>query len=529
MLNQVIPQIMDAAIYARYSGGSNQRDCSIEQQVADCEAFARYNNLRVVKVYADHAISGTSDNRPQFQQMLKDSARGKFQYVICWKIDRFARNRYDSATYKFRLKKNNVSVLYAKESIPDGPEGILLESILEGSAEYYSANLAQNVRRGMMYNAQQCKVNSGNIPFGYQKGADGKYEINPAQAEIVREIFSSFLSGASFAEIANDLNSRGIRTAHGRTWNKHSFHAMLKNEIYTGVYHYADVRIEGGAPLIISSDQFMEVQRLLETKKNPQGRARDKAEYLLTGKLKCAHCDSFMVGVSGRGKNNEVYHYYGCMGRIKEKKCHKKNVSRDWIERLVVKSALDYVLQDNVIEWMADCVISYQQRESNSAVLESLIAESAAVDKSIANVMTAIEAGIITPTTKSRLMELEAQSAQLRHQIETEKLNTSSLTRDQIIFWFQQFQNGNLESKEFRRKVIDTFVQTVYLSDDTLKIIFPYSGKHPSTTLTLTPLPTPEFSKTVNDALPQGSCTKTATLSFVGSAFVLEMSLPLKK
>ena len=166
--------VQDCVIYARYSSHA-QRDVSIEQQVADCEAYARSNGLRVVKVYADRAISGTNDKRPQFQKMLKDAERGRWAYVLCWKVDRFARNRYDSATYKYRLKRHGVRVIYAKESIPDGPEGILLESVLEGSAEYYSANLSQNIKRGMRFNALECKVNNGSMPLGYCKGPDGRY------------------------------------------------------------------------------------------------------------------------------------------------------------------------------------------------------------------------------------------------------------------------------------------------------------------------------------------------------------------
>ena len=162
--------MQDCVIYARYSS-HNQREVSIEQQVKECEDYARYNGLRVVKVYADRAISGTNDKRPQFQKMLKDAERGRWGYVLCWKVDRFARNRYDSATYKYRLKRHGVRVIYAKESIPDGPEGILLESILEGSAEYYSANLAQNVKRGLRFNAEAC-LSNGRIPYGYRKGAD---------------------------------------------------------------------------------------------------------------------------------------------------------------------------------------------------------------------------------------------------------------------------------------------------------------------------------------------------------------------
>jgi len=303
------PDMQDAVIYTRYSS-HNQRDCSIEQQVADCEIFARQNNLRVVKVYADRHLSGTTDNRPQFQQMLKEAAHGHWAYVICWKIDRFARNRYDSATYKFRLKKAGVRVLYAKESIPDGPEGILLESVLEGSAEYYSAALAQNIRRGMKYNAEQCKVNSGSIPFGYRKGPDGRFAIHEANAEVVREIFRKAAAGMSFVDIANDLNSQGLKTSRGGRWNKGSFR-LLMNEAYIGVYHFSDTRIEGGMPALIDQGTFWAANERLKANSSVRGRHQDGGDYLLTGKLKCAHCGSYMIGFSGTGKSGELHYYYG--------------------------------------------------------------------------------------------------------------------------------------------------------------------------------------------------------------------------
>lgn len=253
-----------AVIYARYSSHA-QRDVSIEQQIAECEAFARQNNLKVIKVYADRALSGTSDKRPQFQKMLKDAERGRWKFVITYKVDRFARNRYDSATYKYRLKKYGVRVLYAKESIPEGPEGILLESVLEGSAEYYSANLSQNIRRGMRYNAQECKVNNGALPLGYCKGPDGKYAIVEAEADVVREIFRKVADGVPFVEIANDLNGRGIRTKKGGLFRKNSFQNLVKNDVYIGIYRYSDIVIEGGVPPIVDKAVFLEVQRKLQT------------------------------------------------------------------------------------------------------------------------------------------------------------------------------------------------------------------------------------------------------------------------
>lgn len=107
--------LIPAVIYARYSS-SGQREESIEGQLRECHEFARRNGLTVVGEYVDKALTGRSDKRPDFQRMLRDCERGVFKAVICWKMDRFARNRYDSAMYKYKLKKNGVRIFYAKES-----------------------------------------------------------------------------------------------------------------------------------------------------------------------------------------------------------------------------------------------------------------------------------------------------------------------------------------------------------------------------------------------------------------------------
>lgn len=467
--------MQDCVIYARYSSHS-QRDASIEQQVADIEAYCRLNNLRIVKVYADRHLTGTNDRRPQFQQMLKDAAHGKWRYVVCWKVDRFARNRYDSATYKYRLKRHDVRVLYAKESIPDGPEGILLESVLEGSAEYYSANLAQNIRRGMLYNARECKVNGSHLPFGYRKGDDGRYAIEEAEAEVVREIYRKVADGAPFVDLQNDLNGRGIRTKRGGLWNKNSFHRIVTNEAYIGVYKFAEVRVEDGIPPIIDKALFLEVQEKLRTKKNPPGRHRENGEYMLTGKLFCGLCGSPMVGVAGTGRHGDMHYYYVCQKRRRDHSCKKENVVRDWLERVVVSATLDTVLQPETIEWVADQVMAYQEREANSAQLLSLREELEANKKGIDNILKAIEAGIITASTKRRLQELEAEEKRLSDAILLEEKAITHLEREFVIYWMEKFRGGSLEDASFRRRVIDTFVSAVYLWDDHIRIAFNYSG-----------------------------------------------------
>ena len=182
-------------------------------------------------------MTGTNDNRPEFQQMILDSASCAFSFVIVYTLDRFSRDRYDSAVHKHTLKENGVKVLSAMENIQDNPVGALMESVLEGFAEYYSKELAQKIRRGKRDNAEKCMVN-GPLPYGYRKGKDGRYEIIPEEARIVQEIYQRVIYGEMFISILNDLNARGVPTKSGGKWNKSSFNTLLHNPKYFGVYQY---------------------------------------------------------------------------------------------------------------------------------------------------------------------------------------------------------------------------------------------------------------------------------------------------
>ena len=520
-------------VYARYSSHA-QKDTSIEDQVRDIEAYCKLNNLDIVKVYADRHLSGTTDQRPQFQQLMRDSAHGGWAYVVVWKTDRFARNRYDSATYKYRLKRYGIRVLSAKESIPDGPEGILLESVLEGSAEYYSANLAQNIRRGMHSNALECKVNSGAVPLGYRKGSDGRFEIVDSEANVVREIFSKVAEGVPYADICRDLNARKIKTKRGSPWGANSFHSLLKNEAYIGVYHFGDVRVEGGTPVIVDEDLFRKVADRLRASKHPHGKHRENGDYMLTGKLYCGLCGSPMVGVSGKGRHGGVYYYYVCNDRRIRHTCNKENVSREWLEQTVVDMTLQAVLRPDVIEWIADRVMEYQKKEANSAHLRSLQDELKNKQKAAANVMKAIEAGIITPTTKKRLEELERECVELEDAVALAKASITHIEREFVVYWLNSFRDGERDDKDFRRKVIDTFVAAIYLWDDRIRIAFNYTGDSKNTVdrdivANAENFAPPEGSLEFSYRPPQECQANPATIFFVGAVFVLTVSLPKKR
>lgn len=444
--------------------------------------------MTIIGEYCDKAISGKTDNRPSFQRLIKDSEKGQFEAVIMYTLDRFARNRYDSAIYKAKLKKNGVRVYYAKQPMPDTPEGIILESVLEGYAEYYSENLSRNIKRGMKENALQCIANGGaGMPLGYTVGEDRRYKIDPVGARIVQEIFQMYADGMSATQIINECNKRGYKTARGNAFNKNSLRTMLKNDRYIGVYRFADVVVEGGVPPIISRELFDKVQATL--KHNYSARARNKAkdDYLLTAKLFCGHCGSSMVGESGTSKSGKLHHYYKCIERKRKHKCNKAVEKKDWMEELVVRFTVQKVLTDENIERIAVKAMEIIEKESaDTTYIDGLRNELKEVKKKIKNLMTAIEQGIITPSTKERMDELELEKNEIEGRIASEEMKKPLLTKERIMYWLYSFKSGNIDDVEYKRRVIDTLVNSVYVYDEGDKgrrIVFTFniSGQNTAT------------------------------------------------
>lgn len=231
---------MNGVIYARYSS-DNQREESIEGQIRECTAYAEKHGITIVKHYIDRAFSAKTDNRPEFQHMVADGAHGLFDIVIVWKLDRFARNRYDSARYKVQLKKNGVKVISATETISEGADGILIESVLEGYAEYYSADLSEKVIRGLTENALHGKYTGGTIPVGYTLDDDHFFQIDPLTAPLVLEAFKLYDEGATMKKVVEMLNAKGLKNTKGGPMTYTVVERMLKNRRYIGELSYRDV------------------------------------------------------------------------------------------------------------------------------------------------------------------------------------------------------------------------------------------------------------------------------------------------
>ena len=446
------------------------------------------NNFSVVDEYIDRAISGKTDNRPSFQRLIKDSEKGHFDAVIMYTLDRFARNRYDSAVYKAKLKRNGVRVFYAKQPMPDTPEGIILESVLEGYAEYYSENLARSIKRGLKENALH-GIAMGSACLGYKIGEDRKYEIEPVGAKAVQSIFQMYAEGKSKTQIVNWLNEQGFKTSRGNAFNKNSLSRILRNDKYIGVYRFDDVVIEDAIPPIIDKSLFDRVQATF--KHNYAARAKNKAkeDYLLSTKLFCGKCGNPMIGESGTSKTGKVHHYYKCAGRKRQKNCDKATEKKEWIEKLVVKFTVQYVLTDENIEKIATKAMELINKEmEDTSVLIGLQGALRETNKKLKNLMNAIEQGIITPTTKDRLEELEQERLDLEGQIAREEMKKPLLSKERIMYWLVSFKSGDINDVEYQQRIIDTLVNSIFVYDNDdggrrIVLTFNVSGNN---TLTIT-------------------------------------------
>lgn len=494
-----------AVAYARYSS-AGQRDVSIEQQLADIRAFAQREGYTIVHEYADHARSGFKHTsaRTAFQSMIASAEKGSYDTIIAWKVDRFGRNREDSAIYKGKLRRYGVRVIYAMEPIPEGSAGVLLEGMLEATAEWYSRQLSENVTRGMTDNAHRCLYNGTRV-LGYSRGSDGRYALNAEEAAIIRHIFDLYCSGYSAARICRSLNDQGLKTSRGKRWQPESLLRVISNERYTGVYIWGSVRVPDGMPAIIERSVFEEAQHMKQ--KTTRHVEQGAVDYLLTGKAFCGLCGASMIGDSGTSKSGIRHYYYSCQAHKARKGCSKKSTSKDWLESAVVDFVLDRVLSDTEINKTADAVMALQAEELKSSPLAAMEAELAEVLRQIDNVNNAIAAGVWSSSTVEKLKELEANAEDLRISCETLRFSQSQLMdRDRVLFFLHRFTKGDRNDPTLRRHIIETFVNSVYVYDDHLRLVI--NNCEGNQLISLADLP-PECSDNINNGVPTVSHPNT--------------------
>lgn len=495
----------NVALYMRYSS-NNQREESIEAQHRICEDFCNKNGYKIVEIYIDKAISGTSDKRPQFQKMIKDSELDKFSLIICHKLDRFSRNKYDSALYKKKLKNNGVRVVSVTENLDDTPESVILESVIEGMAEYYSRNLAREVMKGLNENAYKCKHNGGYPPLGYNVKEDKTYIINESEAEAVELIFNMFLNDYTSGQMIAKLNSLGYKTKKGSLWTKNSLTSIVRNEKYTGTYIYnrctskdsnghrnnhknkSDdkiIRIEGGMPQIIDKELFEKVQEKLKHRKKTV-QSSTKTTYLLSGLIKCS-CGSSMHGNIRRAKRKTLngviskpeYISYRCGCRKNKSSivCKNPEIRKEYLEDFVL-----YELEKNILEKETLSALLNNLNENLTKEREKInlnktkyLKELKEIDKKHQNIINAIMNGMDQTYFKDALEKLSEEKDVINKKIAllsstsySEDISLSSLENHLKNLKTFILERNYPEIKTF----IKNFVKEIIVSNEGVEVIF---------------------------------------------------------
>ena len=468
--------IKRAVIYARFSSAA-QNEQSIEGQLTVCNDYAERNGYVVVDEYIDRAISGRSDERPDFQRMISDARSGLFQYILVYKLDRFSRNRYDSAIYKVQLKKCGVKVISCMENIGDNPESIILEAVLEASAEYYSIDLAQKVKRGMIESAKKGKLLGNAAPLGY-KNINAQLVPDPAVAPHITWAFQAYAAGTPKKEIIDELNRRGVRNQKGGLLTPSSLQTVFRNEKYIGVLDQHGYRFEDHHEALTDKETFERVQIMSERHRHSGAKNKAEIPYLLTGKLFCGYCGEPMRGVSGTGHTGKSWYYYCCRGR-KTKGCNKRHEKKDYLEWYVTEQTVQYVLRPECLDHIAKAVVKEYEKEF---CFDQISAAEKRIEQADAQMARIVDMLLEVPESgrKALYEKMEAvgeQKAAAEEDLRALQIGQrTAFTVDMIKEWLKHFCTGDLMDLEFREHLIEAFINSVYLFDDKVIIYYNIEG-----------------------------------------------------
>ena len=463
-----------AVIYARYSSDS-QSEQSIEGQLRECNQYAKNNNILIVGTYIDRAMTGTNDLRPDFQRMIKDSAKKQWDYVLVYKLDRFSRDKYETTIHKHTLKTNGVKVISAMENIPDTPEGLILESLLEGMNQYYSAELSQKVLRGLRESYIKGRFTGGFPLYGYDV-IDKKNVINQSESEIVKEIFTRYSNGETGKSIANNMIERGIRNKKGHYMDEKNIYKIIGNVRYSGKVKHGEQVYTNIYPQIVDDITWKKVQDIRNHNKQTPGGKKEKYEFILSGKLICGDCGCYLLGESGTSRNGKRHKYYTCFSRRRKKhNCKLSAVSKEWLEDAVFTKTYELFSNEENLNYIVNSIYKlHQENNKEDALIKSLEKKKNDAIKASNNLISALEQGFLTEQTKTRLKELESEIAQLDFDIDQAKQrNYSYLTPELIKDYLQKAIIGNIDDIETRKMLIRFFIREIIVYND--KIIITYN------------------------------------------------------
>lgn len=494
---------MRAVAYYRYST-DRQNETSIDAQRRAVHLYAQREGIIVDREYIDEGKSATTDDRPDFQQMIRELPQTKPDFVLVHKVDRFARDRYDAAQYKRQISNAGARMIAVDQPLDPHarPEDIILESLLDGMAEYYSKNLAKEVMKGMKEKALKAKYNGGWIPLGYDIDDEDNYVINEYEAETVRIIFKMRADGQSYTAIINELNGQGRRTRRGMEFGKNSIHEILKNPKYVGDYVFNEspkkingkrnhrikkdaaeiIVVPGAIPAIIDRETWDIVQAGFAKTTKP--RRRTEEIYMLTGLLKCGTCGGPMVGtVQSKTYKGErqSYHYYQCASAKRNRSLcvNSKVYSKHKIENSVIDALEALSTEPKNIEDMAKHVFKeikeiHKSRAGNEKEIRKQIAE---IDKEIDSMKKAIKQGFDVRMFKDDFNVAALRKEQLERQLESRRSPFAGVTYDMVLAMLKQSYSMTIDrtNPEELQRIMASYVKEAIVENaDSVKVLFSY-------------------------------------------------------
>lgn len=477
--------------YGRFST-DRQREESIEAQEIAIRDFCKRNKIKLLEFYADRGLSGTNDNREQFQNMLDEADKGKVDFVVVHKLDRFARNRYDSAVVRKRLADHGVKLLSVLENVnDDSPEDVILMSVLEGMAEYYSKNLSREVKKGMYRNVEKGIYNGGFLPYGYKvNGETRMIEIDDYEASIVKEIYNLYLDNNGYVTIANKLNERGLKTKRGNDWTADTIGKLLKNEKYKGTYFHGKSKVirsgrkqkviknrewkhEETYPIIIEAD-IWETARRKRTMNKPKG--GKKHNYLLVGYVKCKKCGANYIGSSSAPYNNHVYRFYTC-SRHNRKKCDAKIINADMLEATVIDFIKEtFFNKESLNEYINEGLELLNDKSDNEERINALKKEIQACDKKLDNILDVyLDEEMSKEKYLARKNKIEDKMQYLQSELEYLTTTAEVLTKKDVKKAINYLLKNVDDSYDYKKMLVDTFLDYVIVDDETFEISLIYN------------------------------------------------------
>ena len=488
--------IMIVALYARYSS-DNQRVESIVAQLRACREYCQRYGYTIIKEYADEAMTGTNDRRPQFQQMLRDAEAGMFEMVIAHKVDRIGRNEFDYYTNRHKLESFGVQLAFAAQGFDvSTPEGGLMNNMLVGLAAYYSRNLSKEVKKGQRENVLQGKATGGKPLFGYRYTPDKHYEIVEHEAEAVRMLFRMYIEGYGYLQIAHELNSRGFRTRLGNPFGKNSLHDLLINRRYIGTAilgkntmtasgrrnnhrpdHDKMLVVEDVCPAIVRKEIFMEAQEKMKQRKNRKGANSAKHDYLLSGLIMCEHCGQAMTGSTSSKKGGPEYRYYRCpkKTRLGTHVCPNRSVPADQLEKLVIGQIQELFLDPDTLDELMDKVeVNYRQMlEKVETEIKDIKKDLLEVDKQIDKFYDFVcDGGDVDERAKERYRKLKEKYENLSAKLEEKEASRpANISKETIRKYIERYRREMDTGKAPNLKgTIAAFVEKITVSNSNITV-----------------------------------------------------------